>query len=158
LHAWGRERVEAVGARQLVPWLVLLIACYQVAEMLRVAALVDAAVRSLCEVWNPHNIPAVFLTQSCLMTPSSSMHNILFLNGPSNSSVFTALVQQLPSLPITPPYLPGTSSSPHVSTAPRVLSRAATHIDLSSAEQARGNGNAAPLKTFVHEGNWDGGC
>jgi hypothetical protein len=77
------------------------------------------------------------------------MHNILALNGPSNSTVFTALAQQLPSPPITPPYLPGTYSSPHVSTAPRILSRAATHIDLSSAEQARGN--AAPLKTFVHE-------
>ncbi len=77
------------------------------------------------------------------------MHSILPLNGPSNSSVFTALSQQLPSPPITPPYLPGTSSSPHVSTAPRILSRAATHCDLSSAEQTRGS--TAPLKTFVHE-------
>ncbi len=77
------------------------------------------------------------------------MHSILPLNGPSNSTVFTALAQQLPSPPITPPYLPGTASSPHVSTAPRVLSRAATHHDLSSAEQARGS--TAPLKTFVHE-------
>jgi hypothetical protein len=77
------------------------------------------------------------------------MHNILPLNGPSNSTVFTTLAQQLPSPPITPPYLPGTASSPHVSTAPRILSRAATLNDLSSAEQARGN--SAPLKTFVHE-------
>ena len=77
------------------------------------------------------------------------MHNILPLNGPSNSTVFTAIAQQLPSPPITPPYLPGTVPSPHVSTAPRILSRAATHIDLSSADQARGT--AAPLKTFVHE-------
>ena len=76
------------------------------------------------------------------------MHNILPLNGPSNSSIFTSLAQQLPSPPITPPCAPSTASSPHVSTAPRKLSRAATHID-SSAEQARGN--AAPLKTFVHE-------
>ncbi|KAF8482730.1 hypothetical protein DFH94DRAFT_378328 [Russula ochroleuca] len=114
-----------------------------------VTGLVDAAVRSLCEIWSPHDIPAVFLTQACLMTPSTSMHNILPLNGPSNSSVFTAIAQQLPSPPITPPYLPGTASSPHVSRAPRTLSRAATHIDLSSAEQARGT--AAPLKTFVHD-------
>ncbi len=75
------------------------------------------------------------------------MHNILPLNGPSNSSIFTGYVQQLPS-PITPPYLPSTASSPH-GTASRKLSRAATHTDLSSAEQARMN--AAPLKTFVHE-------
>jgi hypothetical protein len=75
------------------------------------------------------------------------MHNILPLNGPSNSSIFTSLAQ-LPSPPITPPCAPSTASSPHVSTAPRNLSRAATHIDL-SAEQTRGN--AAPLKTFVHE-------
>ena len=76
------------------------------------------------------------------------MHSILPLNGPSNSTIFTTLAQQLPSPPITPPYLPGTTS-PHVSTAPRILSRAATHSDVSSTEQARGN--AAPLKTFVHE-------
>jgi len=77
------------------------------------------------------------------------MHSILPLNGPSNSTVFTSLAHQLPSPPITPPYLPGTASSPHVSTAPRILSRAATHCDISSTEQARVN--AAPLKTFVHE-------
>ena len=118
-------------------------------DLLRYPFPPDAAVRSLCEIWSPHDIPAVFLTQACLMTPSTSMHNILPLNGPSNSTVFTAIAQQLPSPPITPPYLPGTASSPHVSTAPRILSRAATHIDLSSAEQARGT--AAPLKTFVHE-------
>jgi hypothetical protein len=76
------------------------------------------------------------------------MHNILPLNGPSNSSIFTSLAQPLPSPPITPPCAPSTASSPHISTAPRKLSRAATHID-SSAEQARSN--AAPLKTFVHE-------
>jgi hypothetical protein len=115
-------------------------------DFLRRSSPPDAAVRSLCEIWNPHDIPAVFLTQACLMTPSTPLHNILPLNGPSNSTVF---VQQLPSPPITPPYLPGTTSSPYVSTAPRILSRAATHSDFSSAEQARGN--AAPLKTFVHE-------
>ena len=76
------------------------------------------------------------------------MPNILPLNGPSNSSIFTGCVQQLPS-PITPPYQPSTVSPSHVSTAPRKLSRAATHTDLSSTEQARVN--AAPLKTFVHE-------
>jgi hypothetical protein len=75
------------------------------------------------------------------------MHNILPLNGPSNSSCFTGYVQQLPSPPITPPYLPATASSPYAST--RRLSRAATHTDLSCSEQARIN--AAPLKTFVHE-------
>jgi hypothetical protein len=66
----------------------------------------------------------------------------------ANSTVF---VQQLPSPPITPPYLPGTASSPqrpHVSTTPRIVSRATTQNDPSSAEQARGN--ASPLKTFVH--------
>jgi PHO85 cyclin-5 len=77
------------------------------------------------------------------------MHSILPLNGPSNSTVFTTLAQQLPSPPITPPYLPGTASSPHVSTAPRLISRAASHNDISSAEQARGS--TASLKTFVHE-------
>jgi hypothetical protein len=51
--------------------------------------------------------------------------------------------------PITPPYLPSTASSPHARTAPRKHSRAATHTDLSSSEQAQVN--AAPLKTFVHE-------
>ena len=122
---------------------------YRLFGRLRRSFLPDAAVRSLCEVWNPHDIPAVFLTQTCVTTPSSSMHSILPLNGPSNSTVFTTLAQQLPSPPITPPYLPGTASSPPVSTAPRILSRAATHSDISSAEQARVN--AAPLKTFVHE-------
>ena len=109
----------------------------------------DAAVRSLCEIWNPHDIPTVFLTQMCSTTLSTPMHNILPLNGPSNSTIFTAFAQQLPSPPITPPYLPSSASSPHVSTAPRSLSRTQTQIDVCSAEQARGN--AAPLKTFVHE-------
>ena len=77
------------------------------------------------------------------------MHNILPLNGPSNSNVFTSLAQQLPSPPITPPSTSTTVPSPHVSTTPRKLSRASTYVDLSLAEQARGN--AAPLKTFVHE-------
>jgi hypothetical protein len=66
----------------------------------------------------------------------------------ANSTVF---VQQSPSPPITPPYLPGTTSSsqcPHVSTTPRIVSRATTQNDPSSAEQAWGN--ASPLKTFVH--------
>ena len=101
---------------------------------LRHSFLPDAAIRSLCEIWNLHDIPAVFLTQACVTTPSTSMYSILPLNGLSNSSVFTALSQQLPLPQITPPYLPGTSSSPHVSMAPRILSRAATHCDLSSAE------------------------
>jgi len=114
-----------------------------------VTGLVDAAVRSLCEIWNPHDIPAVFLTQACVTTASTSIHSILPLNGPSNSTLFNTLSQQLPSPPITPPYLPGTAPSPHVSTAPRNLSRAATQNDLSSVEQVRGN--SAPLKTFVHE-------
>ncbi|KAH9051403.1 hypothetical protein EDB83DRAFT_2397902 [Lactarius deliciosus] len=108
---------------------------------------INAAVRSLWEIWNPNDIPMVFLTQACSATPSTSMHNILPLNGPSNSSIFSGYVQQLPS-PITPPCLPGTASSPY-GTASRNLSRAATHTDLSSAEQARIN--ATPLKTFVHE-------
>lgn len=33
-----------------------------------VTDLVDAAVRSLCEIWNPHDIPTVFLTQTCSAT------------------------------------------------------------------------------------------
>ena len=89
------------------------------------------------------------MTQACSTTPSTSTHNILSLNGPSNSSIFTGYTQQLPSPPITPPYLPSTASSPPVVTAPRSLSRASTLIDLSSAEQVRGD--AAPLKTFVQE-------
>ena len=89
------------------------------------------------------------MTQTCSATLSSQVHNILPLNGPSNSNVFTSLAQQLPSPPITPPYTSTTVPSPHVSTTPRKLSRASTYVDLSLAEQARGN--AAPLKTFVHE-------
>jgi len=89
----------------------------------------------------------VFLTQTCSTTLPSPTHNILPLNGPFNSTILTAFAQ-LPSLPITPPYLPSTAS-PHISTAPRNLSCATTHIDPSSAEQARAN--AAPLKSFVHE-------
>ena len=76
------------------------------------------------------------------------MHNILPLNGPSNSSIFTGCVQQLPS-PITPPFQLGTASSPHANTAPRNLSRASTFTDLSSIDHSRVN--ATPLKTFVHE-------
>ena len=82
----------------------------------------------------------VFLTQA----PSTSPNNILPINGPSNTSIFTG---QLPS-PITPPFLPSTSSSPHASTA-RNLSRAVTLTDTSSTDHTRVN--ATPLKTFVHE-------
>jgi hypothetical protein len=108
-----------------------------------VTGLVDAAVRSLWEIWNPNDIPMAFLTQA----PSTSPNNILPLNGPSNSPVLIGHVQQLPS-PITPPFLQSTASSPHASTG-RNLSRAVTLTDLSSTDQARVN--ATPLKTFVHE-------
>jgi len=111
-----------------------------------VTGLVDAAVRSLWEIWNPNDIPIVFLTQAYPTTPSASMHNILPLNGPSNTSIFTGCVQQLPS-PITPPF---TASSPHASTASRKLSRASTLTDLSSSTD-HSRVNATPLKTFVHE-------
>ncbi|KAI0305543.1 hypothetical protein B0F90DRAFT_1815154 [Multifurca ochricompacta] len=114
-----------------------------------VTGLVDAAVKSLCDIWDPHDVPTVFLTQACSATLSTSMNNILPLNGSSNSNIFTGHAQQLPSPPITPPYLTNNASSLHTATAPRNLSRVATHIDLSSAEQARGN--IVPLKTFVHE-------
>jgi len=114
----------------------------------RTLSTLDAAVRSLCEIWSPHDIPTVFLIQSGSTMLPISHNNILSLNGSSNSNVINTLAQQLPSPPITPPYLPSTAP-PHVSIAPRSLSRAATHVDLSSPEQARGN--AAPLKSFVHE-------
>ena len=32
----------------------------------------EATVRSLCEIWNPHDIPADFSTRACLMTLSTS--------------------------------------------------------------------------------------
>src|SRR6267142_524771 len=59
----------------------------------------DIQIRSLkASIWNPHDISTVFLTQACLATLSAQMHNILPLNGPSNSSIFTSLApQQLPS-------------------------------------------------------------
>src|SRR5258708_7216674 len=101
---------------------------------LRHSFLPDATIRSLCEIWNLHDILAVFLTQACVIMPSTSMYSILPLNGLSNSSVFTAPPKQLPFPQIPPPYLPGTSSSPHISTAPHILSHATTHCDLSSAE------------------------
>ena len=104
--------------------------------------------RSLCEIWNPHDIPADFSTRACLMTPSTPLHNILPLIGPSNSTV---LAQQLSSPPITPPYQSGMASSPHVSTVPRFLSHAATHNDLSSAKRARGNAATSrhsPIRKF----------
>jgi len=52
----------------------------------------DAAVRSLCEIWNPHDIFADFLMQACLMTlpsPSRSYAVVSFpFHGLSSSSVF----------------------------------------------------------------------
>src|SRR5258708_561569 len=101
---------------------------------LRHSFLPDATIRSLCEIWNLHDISAVFLTQACVMMPSTSIYSILSLNRLSNSSVFTALSQQLPLPQITLPYLPSTSSSPHISMAPYILSHAATHCHLSSAK------------------------
>ena len=44
---------------------------------LRHSFLPDATVRSLCEIWSPHDIPAVFLTQACVTMPLISMQSIL---------------------------------------------------------------------------------
>jgi hypothetical protein len=70
---------------------------------------------SVCRPTTTTTMPT---TMRVSTTPST---NILPLNGPSNSSIFTGYVQQLPSPPITPCYLLITGSSPYASTAPRKL-------------------------------------
>jgi hypothetical protein len=77
----------------------------------------------------------VFLTQACSTTPST---NILPLNGPSNSSIFTGYVQQLP-LPTLAQHLANSLGCQWRHTPTLLL----------SLEQARVN--AALLKMFVHE-------
>ncbi|KAI0268646.1 hypothetical protein BC834DRAFT_866579 [Gloeopeniophorella convolvens] len=101
-----------------------------------VTGLVDVAVKSLCEIWSPHDIPTAFSTPTCSAAPS--VPHIVHLNGPSHNAIFVGCAQQLPSPPSRPP-----------SSAPRVLSRSQTHADLSPADLSRKH--VAPLKAFVHE-------
>lgn len=97
-------------------------------------SLVDQAVKSLCEIWHPQDIPVVFLTSSRAMVPGTDNTPL----HPSKSNSSTSLQQcntQLPS-----PISPTTHPSPPPSTPSN-----------ESLEALLNPRNNVPIRGFVHE-------
>lgn len=110
-----------------------------------VTGLVDQAVKSICEIWNPQDIPFVFLTSSRPSVASTSTDSIL-ASIPSIS--LHGRNTQLPS-----PISPTTQPSPTPATClPNTYSLHSPQIPLTpgSSDQAP-RGDVAPMKGFVHE-------
>lgn len=120
-----------------------------------VNGLVDHAVKSLSEIWDPNDIPAVFSTSSRQAVITSLANNPVHLaqptpphlhNAQNIQHAFTSRYTQLPS-PTTPTHPTPVAfpvSIPSVRPAP--LERTTTAIFDDPARN-----NAAPLKSFVHE-------
>jgi hypothetical protein len=107
-----------------------------------VMGLVDQAVKSLCEIWKPQDIPAVFLTSSRVAVQTNTEHTNMSRKRSSRHS----RNPQLPS-----PASPSSHSSPlspPSSTAPECVN-AHRKPSVSAAEASQTN--LVPIKVFVHE-------
>jgi hypothetical protein len=111
-----------------------------------VIGLVDQAVKSLCEIWQPNHIPEVFLTSSRVtVIPSKSSSSLKHEH--ERSTCFHTRNMQLPS-PI----------SPHVQRSPNSqLNASSSSPSVGSASDSSPNADQdarstlVPLKGFVHE-------
>ncbi|KAA1476028.1 hypothetical protein DENSPDRAFT_489981 [Dentipellis sp. KUC8613] len=109
------------------------------AQKLRyVNGLVDLAVKSLCEIWHPHDIPTVFTTPG---RPSTAT-----VIAPTPATItFHYRNTQLPS-PVSP-------SQPYDSPAPKLNNSSASSHDRETPrpQASTCRADAIPLKSFVHE-------
>ncbi|EIW83131.1 hypothetical protein CONPUDRAFT_143136 [Coniophora puteana RWD-64-598 SS2] len=105
------------------------------------SSLVDQAVKSICDIWNPQDIPPVFLT-----SPPRPAHAHEAVGGSASLPAHAFINSQLPS-PISPTtsYSPVTSSNVPPFALPR-----RSHLQCMPSSQAN-TGNLTPMKTFVHE-------
>jgi hypothetical protein len=102
----------------------------------------DQAVKSLSEIWNPKDIPSVFLTSSRATVVIPLAHDPSLLINKSNS--FHHRITQLPS-----PSTPSTQRSPS-SPPPSTSSNGSRKSDSSTSSVHRRN-TLVPIKGFVHE-------
>ncbi|CCM01483.1 uncharacterized protein FIBRA_03537 [Fibroporia radiculosa] len=103
-----------------------------------VTGLVDQAVRSLCDIWHPDDIPPPFSLPSCTPSNNADAASICF----SGSSLCIGRNFQLPS----PPASPSTQSSPVTFIASSCETVASQVTSCTSV-----NRHLLPIKGFVHE-------
>ncbi|THH21319.1 hypothetical protein EW146_g184 [Bondarzewia mesenterica] len=114
-----------------------------------VNGLVDLAVKSLCEIWHPHDIPHVFSTPTRIIVPAPCTNNSAPTTSTHqhNTHAFYPRYTQLPS-PVSP-------GNPSPSLPPTPLYTTTLHplhtSDISSASGKVVRSNIVPLKGFVHE-------
>ncbi|KAH7929900.1 hypothetical protein BV22DRAFT_1109651 [Leucogyrophana mollusca] len=110
------------------------------------AGLVDQAVKSLCEIWHPQDIPVVFMTSSRPTLPSNPTSPIdsTFPPVPVPVHAFHSRNIQLPS-----PVSPTTQPSPIPSPLSMQSSRSTDQQCHSSAQLSQNS--LVPMKGFVHE-------
>ncbi|KAF8894059.1 hypothetical protein BD779DRAFT_1754040 [Infundibulicybe gibba] len=111
-------------------------------DLLTNGRLLDQAVKSLCEIWQPQDIPSVFLTSSRAMVTVPSNDSIQ----PNRSLIHKSRNRnvQLPS-PVSPSTQPSPSASPS-STSSRPVCQATE-----TAGAICSKSNLVPLRGFVHE-------
>ncbi|KAF8070645.1 hypothetical protein FPV67DRAFT_1033891 [Lyophyllum atratum] len=114
------------------------------------SSLVDQAVKSLCEIWRPQDIPPVFIASARSMVTGGATyeHNPIEQKPSTRNRTRNT---QLPS-PVSPSTLPSptltaSSSSPSPSTLAQVLPL--SEQDIASTHGTRSN--LVPIKAFVHE-------
>lgn len=122
-----------------------------------VNGLVDLAVKSLCEIWHPHDIPAVFSapTRTIVPAPIASSSVSLPSTHQTNIHVFHPRYSQLPS-PVSPGYPLPSPSTPFSTTSQYSdnatdNSSTSSSISSSSTSSKPTRSNVVPLKGFVHE-------
>ncbi|KAF9469900.1 hypothetical protein BDZ94DRAFT_39116 [Collybia nuda] len=106
--------------------------------------LVDQAVKSLCEIWHPQDIPVVFLTPPRGMVGTSFESTLLMEQKPPQQRHRNT---QLPS-----PVSPCTQSSPLSLTVPPTAIQQGPHTTFQNAAgPGVSRSNLVPIKGFVHE-------
>ncbi|OAX41075.1 hypothetical protein K503DRAFT_736352 [Rhizopogon vinicolor AM-OR11-026] len=114
-----------------------------------VSGLVDQAVKSICEIWHPQDIPSVFLTCSRPTVPSASASAPTDIPIPSLSNPsFYGRNTQLPS-PISPTTQPSPTPTPCMQNSHSLCSPEMRLTRVSGDQTPRCD--VAPMKGFVHE-------
>ncbi|GLB37623.1 putative regulation of cyclin-dependent protein serine/threonine kinase activity [Lyophyllum shimeji] len=110
-------------------------------------SLVDQAVKSLCEIWRPQDIPPVFVASARTMVTGGATYDQNPLSKQKPISRTTSRNPQLPS-----PVSPSTNSSPSLaSSSPFTQAQAPSLSDQDIAGTSCSRSNLVPIKAFVHE-------
>lgn len=106
--------------------------------------LVDQAVKSLCEIWRPQDIPSLFLT-----TPPSGGGPVVKNDITSHSTAQLLTVPLGRNTQLPSPVSPSTQHSPPDSSSPP--STSATQCEQEATCMFGSRSNLVPIKGFVHE-------